>query len=115
MHELGQPSFEESDYVAGQYLLIPDIDLHLVVDRADSSPNTPLGRRPKRTPSHGHGYLPQHPRMYPSLVLSGAGIRRGIVMRHTRQLDIAPTVARLLELKLEATSGRVLQEALAER
>jgi arylsulfatase A-like enzyme len=111
MHALGQPRFEESDYVAGHFLLIPEIDLHLIIDRHDES----MERRPKKTPYHGHGYLPQHPRMYPSLVLSGAGIRRGATVGHVRNFDIAPTAARLLALELPGTAGRVLQEALSER
>src|SRR5690606_13019663 len=71
MHGLGLPRFEESDYATGHYLLIPDIDFYLVSD-AESSSTAP---RPRRTPAHSHGYLPQHPRMYPILVLSGAGVQ----------------------------------------
>lgn len=111
MHALGQPRFEESPYARGHYLLIPDIDTQIVAD--DSSPS--LQRRPRRTPSHSHGYLPDHPRMLASLVLSGAGIRRGINISRTKNLDIAPTIARLLGLELKGVSGRVLEEALAIR
>ncbi|MCW5978374.1 MAG: alkaline phosphatase family protein [Bryobacteraceae bacterium] len=111
MHALGQPRYEESDYAAGHYLLIPGIDLHLVVEPDNPS----MKRRPKPVPYHGHGYLPHHPRMFPALVLSGAGIRRGAIVGHVRNLDIAPTVAHLLDLELGPTSGRVLREALTDK
>jgi predicted AlkP superfamily pyrophosphatase or phosphodiesterase len=107
-HSLGQPRFEESPYSFGHYMIFPDIDTHLVADPKDPT----MERRPKQTPSHSHGYLPQHPRMYPSLVLSGSGIRKGQTIGHVKHLDIAPTIARLLSLEMGTVSGRVLEEAL---
>ncbi|MCP5114088.1 MAG: alkaline phosphatase family protein [bacterium] len=109
MHDLGQPRFEESPYVRGQYLLVPDIDTHLVADPVGDSTE----RRKKQQPYHGHGFLPQHPRMHPALVISGAGARRGVTIGHVRNLDIAPTVAHLLGLELNGTTGRVLEEVFA--
>jgi len=90
-------------------MVLPDIDTFLTVEPHDSMERVRL-----EEPSHGHGYLPTHPRMYTSLVLSGAGIKRGETIGHVRNLDIAPTVARLLGLTLENVSGRVLEEALAK-
>ena len=108
MHELGLPGYEESEYVRGQYLLISDIDSYLVADPSSAS-TTP---RRRKTPAHGHGYLPQHPRMYPSLVLSGAGVKRNMNLPHARNVDIAPTIARLLGLELGPVSGKALAEGL---
>ena len=108
-HSLGQPRFEESPYAFGHYLIIPDIDTYLVADAKDPA----MERKLKEPPSHSHGYLPQHPRMYPSLVLSGSGIKKGQTIGHVRQIDIAPTVARLLGLEMSNVSGRVIEEALA--
>jgi len=108
IHSLGQPRFEESSYSSGHYLIIPDIDTHLVVDSATSS----MDRRPKKRPSHGHGYLPSHPRMYPSLVLSGDGVKSGVTLPHARNLDIAPTIAELLGMELADVEGEALDEAL---
>jgi predicted AlkP superfamily pyrophosphatase or phosphodiesterase len=108
MHGLGLPRFEESDYARGHYLLIPDIDTYLVADAKSAASD----RRPRRAASHSHGYLPQHPRMYPMLVLSGAGVKRGLTLPHARNIDIAPTAARLLGFEMPKTSGRVLEEAL---
>jgi hypothetical protein len=53
----------------------------------------------------GHGYLPSHPEMYTGLIASGLGIRRGVVMQAARQIDIAPTVARLLGFNLPSAEG----------
>ncbi|MEX2302483.1 MAG: ectonucleotide pyrophosphatase/phosphodiesterase [Bryobacterales bacterium] len=107
-HSLGQPRFEESPYSFGHYMILPDIDTFLVADAKDPS----MERKLRETPSHGHGYLPQHPRMYPSLVLAGSGIKKGEIIGHVKQEDIAPTVARLLGLEMSNVSGRVLEEAL---
>ena len=52
--------------------------------------------------------------MYPALVVSGAGIKRGVTIGHTSNLDIAPTIAHLLGLEMRNVSGRLLREALAE-
>ncbi|MCG8649207.1 MAG: ectonucleotide pyrophosphatase/phosphodiesterase, partial [Pirellulales bacterium] len=90
LHALGQPRFEESPYAFGHYLILPDIDTFLVVDKESDS----MERRKKETPSHSHGYLPSHPRMYTSLVLWGDGIRKGETIGHVRNLDIAPTITR---------------------
>jgi hypothetical protein len=95
--------------VRGHYLLVPDIDTHLVADPKSSS----TARRPKARPYHGHGYLPGHPRMYPALVLAGAGIRKGVTIGHTHNRNIAPTIARLLGFEMEGTRGSPIEEALA--
>jgi hypothetical protein len=65
--------------------------------------------------AHSHGYLPTHPRMYTSLLLSGADVKKGALLGHVRNMDIAPTVARLLGLEMPKMSGRVLDEALTGR
>ena len=88
-------------------MIIGDIDTFV---RAD--PEGPSGRSRLSQASHGHGFPPDHPRMYPSLILSGRGIKRGERIGHVHNLDIAPTVARLLDLEMEGLEGRVLEEAL---
>jgi predicted AlkP superfamily pyrophosphatase or phosphodiesterase len=108
MHALGLPQFDESEYASGQYFLIPDIDFYLVADAASSS----TAPRPRKTPAHGHGYLPQHPRMYPMLVLSGAGVKQNAYVPHAKNIDIAPTIAHLLGIQVGDVSGKVLREAL---
>ena len=61
---------------------------------------------------HEHGYLPTHPKMFTSLVLSGHGIKPGATIGHVRSLDVAPTIATLLGIEMKDVEGRVLTEAL---
>ncbi|MBI1355131.1 MAG: sulfatase-like hydrolase/transferase [Acidobacteria bacterium] len=109
LHALGLPRYEESKYMRGQYMVLPDINTFLTVE-----PGGKMERVVMAKPSHGHGYLPSHPSMYTSLALSGAGIKKGVTIGHVRNVDIAPTVARLLGLEMPNVSGRVLEEALAQ-
>jgi hypothetical protein len=43
--------------------------------------------------------------MHTGLVISGAGVLQGIAVPLTRQIDIAPTAARLLGLELSEADG----------
>jgi hypothetical protein len=71
-----------------------------------NDPNGPLART---APERGAGgYLPDEPAMAPGFVAAGAGLRQGLVVPTLRQIDVAPTVARLLGLRLEGTDGRVV-------
>ena len=110
MHGLGLPRFEESEYAVGHYILIPDIDSYLVADASSES----TAPRPRRSPAHSHGYLPQHPRMYPALVMSGAGVKRHVTLPHAHNIDIAPTIAHLLGLDLGKVRGKTLLDALSQ-
>ncbi len=109
-HALGYPRYEESPYVPGQHLIIPDIDTYLEV--ASESGSTE--RRLRTSPSHGHGYLPDHPRMHTAMVLSGYGIREGHRLGRVRNQDVAPTIANLLGLDMPDVDGQVLREALTD-
>lgn len=107
-HDLGLPTYEESPYIRGQYMIVADIDTFLRVRSGDDS----AARVRTDRPYHSHGYLPSHPKMYTSLVLSGRGIAAGRRIGHVRNLDVAPTIAHLLGLELPDMEGRVLTEAL---
>jgi predicted AlkP superfamily pyrophosphatase or phosphodiesterase len=65
-------------------------------------------------PSRGgtHGFLPSHAEMRGTLVLSGFGIQPGVVLNHVRNIDVAPTIARLLNVELPSADGQALTEAL---
>jgi predicted AlkP superfamily pyrophosphatase or phosphodiesterase len=109
-HSLGIPTYEESPFIAGQDFLIGEINTYLVAD--DSSTSTaPV---PLTPPRHEHGYLPTHPKMFTSLVLSGHGVKKGATIGHVRSLDVAPTIAALLGLEMNDVEGRVLTEALTK-
>lgn len=56
-----------------------------------------------------HGHLPDFPDMNTGLVLWGSGVRAGAVAPLVGMEDIAPTVAYLLGLTLDAPDGTVLR------
>jgi predicted AlkP superfamily pyrophosphatase or phosphodiesterase len=60
----------------------------------------------------GHGYMPVMPGMETGLIMSGAGVRRGVRLPETRTLDIAPTIAALLGLELPQAEGQPITGAL---
>jgi predicted AlkP superfamily pyrophosphatase or phosphodiesterase len=105
---LGYPEYDESPYVPGQYLVAGDIKTHLVLDPESSDTR----RRLRRRPYHGHGYFPDDATMHTALVLSGAGVAQGRNIGHVRNVDVAPTIARLLGVELPKATGRVLTDAL---
>jgi predicted AlkP superfamily pyrophosphatase or phosphodiesterase len=59
-----------------------------------------------------HGYLSSDPELDAIFIISGQGIKQGVVMERMRNLDVAPTIARLLGLELTKPDGRVLDEVL---
>jgi arylsulfatase A-like enzyme len=102
------PRFEESDRVRGQVLLVADFDTQLVWTQ-----DSDTAWRKVAKPEHGHGYLPFRSEMYPMLVLSGSGIRRGVRIGHVRNVDVAPTISVLLGMPVIPDSdGAVLRQAL---
>jgi predicted AlkP superfamily pyrophosphatase or phosphodiesterase len=60
-----------------------------------------------------HGYLPTEPRMFTGFIASGAGVRRGVPLPSVRQIDIAPTVARLLGFDMPNVDGTPIVGLLA--
>ena len=60
-----------------------------------------------------HGYTPDAPAMHTGLIISGAGIKAGVVIPLARQLDIAPTIARLLGFEMTGTDGAPMVGVLA--
>ena len=59
-----------------------------------------------------HGYFNGDRELDGIFVAHGAGIRPGVRLERMRNLDIAPTIARLLGLQLGPVDGRVLEEIL---
>jgi hypothetical protein len=50
--------------------------------------------------------------MYTSLVISGSGVKKGATIPHTSNLNIAPTIAKLLRINLPNATGTVIASAL---
>lgn len=59
-----------------------------------------------------HGYLNSDPRMQAIFVAWGAGIRKGVKLGTIPNLDVAPTAAALLHVKLDHAQGKALTEIL---
>ncbi len=57
-----------------------------------------------------HGFIATNPKMNAVFVASGAGIERGAKLGLIDNIDVAPTVARLLGSDLPDADGRVLSE-----
>ncbi|MCC2668386.1 MAG: Type phosphodiesterase / nucleotide pyrophosphatase [Armatimonadetes bacterium] len=70
---------------------------------------------PLLRPVGSHGYLHTNPKVDALCIAAGAGIRKGSRVPRVRNVDIAPTIARLLGLQLPDVDGRVLDEFLTER
>ena len=62
-----------------------------------------------------HGFLSTNPKMNASFIAWGRGIKPGVKLGLIRNVDVAPTMAKLLEQPLPGADGRVLTELLAEQ
>jgi predicted AlkP superfamily pyrophosphatase or phosphodiesterase len=61
-----------------------------------------------------HGFLPTARAMHTGLVIAGAGVRAGIAVPLARQIDVAPTVARLLGTTMEGVDGAPMMGILTD-
>lgn len=59
-----------------------------------------------------HGYYHKNPQMYATFVAWGAAIKPGVTLKEVRNVDVAPTMAAVLGLKMKNVDGRVLKEIL---
>lgn len=68
-----------------------------------------------KTALGSHGFLSTSKKMNALCVLSGNGIRRGGKLEQVENIDVAPTIARLLGLENFTADGKVLAGALGSR
>lgn len=61
-----------------------------------------------------HGFLSTEPKMNAIFVAAGANVRQGETVGIVRNIDLAPTIARLFRIELPAAEGRVLDEVLVK-
>jgi predicted AlkP superfamily pyrophosphatase or phosphodiesterase len=59
-----------------------------------------------------HGFAASDPELDGIFIAQGAGIRRGVKLGRVRNLDVAPTIAHLLDVALPTADGRVMEEIL---
>lgn len=61
-----------------------------------------------------HGYLASDLELDGLFIASGAGIKPGVKLPRVRNLDVAPTIAKLLDVPLPNVDGKVLEEILSK-
>lgn len=69
---------------------------------------------PTDGPKGSHGYSPFNEQMGASFVISGAGIKPGVVLDKVSNTDVAPTIAALLGVEMRDVEGRALSELIVE-
>lgn len=105
-HALGQPTPDEN--VESPHLILTtepgySFDNDVAGEFVADSPNL------KGT----HGHLTDPPFMHATFVAAGAGLKSGTRLEVIRNIDVAPTIAKLLGFEFPSAEGRVLTEALA--
>ncbi len=73
----------------------------------------PFVDKPERKGSHGHDA--DLPDLHATFVAWGAGIKPGVRIREISNIDVAPTIAKLLGLSIPNVEGKPLKEVLAEK
>jgi predicted AlkP superfamily pyrophosphatase or phosphodiesterase len=61
-----------------------------------------------------HGQLPDRSYMHATFLAVGAGIKPGVKLKTISNLDVTPTIAKLLGIEFPTADGRVLTEVLAK-
>lgn len=72
--------------------------------------DVPFNEKPERFGSHGHD--PNLPDLHATFVASGNGIKPGVVLGEIENVSVAPTMAKLLNVKMADATGRPLKEIL---
>ncbi len=62
-----------------------------------------------------HGYSNRDPELDGIFLAQGAGIKKGVKLDRVRNLDVAPTIARLLGIALPTADGQPLEQILTEK
>ncbi|PAW78702.1 MAG: alkaline phosphatase family protein [Pedosphaera sp. Tous-C6FEB] len=108
---LGLPTPAQNDQMADLFIVAKDGYAFTHYPTGDA-PVTDL--TPEVYPGH-HGYLASDPKLDGAFIAWGHGVKRGAQLGEIRNVDVAPTVAALLGLKMENVEGRVLAEALQRK
>jgi predicted AlkP superfamily pyrophosphatase or phosphodiesterase len=104
---LGYPQPAKSDRMADLVLAAAD-----GYSFSGSDTGEPVAELPAGSTPGAHGYLSTDSDMDAALIISGAGIKPGTKLGRVRNLDVAPTAARLLGLTMQNIQGKVLTEIL---
>lgn len=105
---LGYPPVVDGGRMADLVLAAADGYAFDGTQQGEPSVAVPAGATPG-----SHGYLNTDPQMDAIFIASGAGVKANVRLTRVRNIDIAPTAARILGLSLGNIEGRVLTEILA--
>jgi predicted AlkP superfamily pyrophosphatase or phosphodiesterase len=104
VHALGLPTVEENPR-AGDFLLVAQDGYYFDNNAAAAEPVLPVVNY-----SATHGYPHTDPDLEGIFFASGAHIKPGQKLGQVHNLDLAPTIARLLGVQMPEGEGRVLEE-----
>ncbi len=105
---LGMPTPQENQGM-GDLILYPKAGYAFKNDAAGEAVTAP-------SVNYGgtHGYMNTDPDLDGIFIASGRGIAKGVVLERMANLDVAPTIARLMGLTIPNVEGRVLEEILVK-
>jgi predicted AlkP superfamily pyrophosphatase or phosphodiesterase len=106
-HALGMPTPAENDGM-GDLILYPKAGYAF---SAAATGDAIVG--PAVNYGGTHGYSSADPELDGIFLASGAGIRHGVKLARVRNLDVAPTIARLLGVALPTADGKPIDAILA--
>jgi predicted AlkP superfamily pyrophosphatase or phosphodiesterase len=72
--------------------------------------DVPFSEKPERLGSHGHD--PSLPHLHATFVACGKGIKPGVVLGEIPNVNVAPTMAKLLNISLPNATGQPLEQIL---
>jgi len=75
-----------------------------------ASGDIPFEIKPERRGTHGHD--PNLPDLAATFIACGAGIKQGVEIDKVSNVDVAPTIAKLLGITLASPDGKVIEAAL---
>jgi predicted AlkP superfamily pyrophosphatase or phosphodiesterase len=107
-HTLGMPTPEENQGMGDLVLYAKDGHAfnNAAAGDAVTAPTVNYGGT--------HGFFNGDPELDGIFIASGRGIKPGVVLERMANLDVAPTIAKLMDLKLPQQDGRVLEEILVK-
>ncbi len=103
---LGMPTPEENPGM-GDLILYPKAGYSFRAEAAGEALSAPAVNY-----AGSHGYLNSDPELDGIFIASGRGIKKGVALERMANIDVAPTIAKLMQLNLPGVDGRVLHEIL---
>lgn len=108
--EVGMPHPREYTQAPDAILVAKD---GYAVSSTVAGENFVVANTEAKTSLGSHGFIASLPKMNALLVLSGAGIRAGESLKSVENIDVAPTIAKLLDVELSGADGKALTAALS--